>query len=212
MNTTTLTQPHFRERAHQLDSARLGMWAFISSEVLFFSPLLMSYIVLRLTYYDGVAAASQHTDFIAGTVNTAVLLTSSLLMALANHAAQEGLARQTTYLLRAGAMLGMIFLAIKFYEYYDDWRTHLVPGVSFLFAPEHKHAAELFFYLYFCLTGLHALHLLVGICIVLLIAQRTAHNLSASQHAVEITALYWHFVDVMWVFLYPMLYLVHRYG
>ncbi len=209
---TTFTESHYHEHSHQLDAARLGIWAFISSEILFFAPLFLSYIVVRTTFHAGVIAASQHTNFIAGTFNTAVLLTSSLMMALANLATQNHAAHEAVRWLRASAALGAMFLAVKFYEYYHDWHAHLIPGANFQFDVTHKHAAELFFYLYFCMTGLHALHLLIGIIIVLVIAQRATYNMPKHEHAVEITALYWHFVDAVWVFLYPLFYLVQRHG
>ena len=209
---TAVTQSHYSEPAHQLQSARLGMWAFISSELLFFSPMFFGYLVIRFNYPSGFTVAARHTDFIAGTINTAVLLTSSYLMALANHHAGKGAARQAFRLLLSAVSLGTLFLVVKLYEYRQDWQAHLVPGADFQFESIHRHMAELFYYLYFCMTGLHAVHLLIGIFAVSFIAWRVKKDIVQSRHAVEIAALYWHFVDGVWVFLYPMFYLLGRNG
>lgn len=215
----------FGSREQQVFARSFGMWVFIASEFLFFGPLLFAYFYLRLHFPEACAAASRHTDFLAGTVNTAVLLTSSLLAALAGHAAEAegaGAGRRAARLLVATAALGLVFLALKGYEYHGEFAEHLFPGAGF--RPEGvlddrlRGGMELFFLLYFLMTGLHALHLSVGIGACLWLAAGLRHppeggaDPGPDKEAVELAGLYWHFVDVVWVFLYPLLYLVGRAG
>jgi cytochrome c oxidase subunit 3 len=217
----TVKQPHaeqFTSREQQDFASTFGMWVFIASELLFFGPLLFGYLYLRVHYPDASAAASRHTDFLLGTVNTAVLLTSSFLMALAGHAAKGGGRKQASRLLLAVAALGIVFLIIKGFEYHSEFQEQLVPGVGFHplhgGQPQEQAGMELFFILYFATTGLHALHLTIGIvvCIVLALMLRRPAPATPSGEAVEIAGLYWHFVDLVWIFLYPLLYLVGRAG
>jgi cytochrome c oxidase subunit 3 len=208
----------FTSRAQQEFARTFGMWVFIASELLFFGPLLFGYLYLRVRYPEACAAASRHTDFVLGTVNTALLLTSSLLVALAGQAAEGGRRRRAAWLLVATAALGLAFLLVKGWEYHAEFAEHLFPGRGF--RPEHGGALqdlpgmELFFVLYFATTGLHALHLTVGIiaCLALAIGLRRPAPMAPSGEAVELTGLYWHFVDLVWIFLYPLLYLVGRAG
>jgi len=208
----------FTSREQQDFARTFGMWVFIASELLFFGPLLFGYLYLRVHYPQACAAASRHTDFLLGTLNTAVLLTSSFLMALAGHAAQGGRRLQAARLLLAVAALGLVFLAIKGFEYRSEFQEHLFPGVGF--RPEHggqrqdMPGMELFFLLYFALTGLHAVHLSIGIaaCLALAWMLRRPTPAGASGENVELAGLYWHFVDLVWIFLYPLLYLVGRAG
>jgi cytochrome c oxidase subunit 3 len=201
----------FDDRARQADGARLGMWVFLGTELLFFGPLFMGYVYGRTQFYDAFAEASRHTEIVIGTINTAVLLTSSFTMALAAEVRREN-ARHSAWLLAATAALGAVFLALKGFEYYREWNEQLIPGVAFAFPEPHQHEAEIFFWLYFAMTAVHALHLAIGIAIVsvmgiLLARERTR---AADSERIEVTALYWHFVDVVWIFLYPILYLVGR--
>jgi cytochrome c oxidase subunit 3 len=198
----------FRSRAAEADAARFGLWIFLATEVLFFGPLFMGYVYGRMHLGDAFAAASRHTDVTIGTLNTAVLLTSSFTMAMAAEARRAG-ARAARGLLAATALLGCAFLALKGFEYHAEWREHLVPGASFAFDAAHVRGAEIFYYLYFAMTGVHAVHLAVGITIVIASAVRFDR---ASPGHVELAGLYWHFVDAIWIFLYPMLYLVGRAG
>jgi len=202
---------HFPSAMAQRDAARLGMWTFLASELLFFGPLFMAYLYGRIELGAAFAAASRHTDVILGTVNTAVLLTSSLTMALAVDARRRGPARNATRLLVVTALLGLAFLTIKGLEYRSDWLDGLVPGMAFRFAEPWHRGAEFFFYLYFIMTGLHALHLTIGVVIMLTLAVLTRHRPGAAgPRQVEIAGLYWHFVDIVWIVLYPLLYLVGR--
>ena len=151
-------------------------------------------------------------DLALGTINTAVLLTSSLTMALAVRSAQVGAARKGTALLLVVTMvLGVIFLCIKGLEYYHKFVEHLVPGSNFEFDAAHANAAQIFFVLYFLLTGIHAIHLLIGICLVGVIARMAWRGRFTAEYysPVEISGLYWHFVDIIWIFLFPLLYLIN---
>jgi cytochrome c oxidase subunit 3 len=203
----------FESIEQQRAAAELGMWVFLATELMFFAPLFLGYSYGRWALGASFAAASRHTDVVIGTANTAILLTSSLFMALALRAAQLGQQRATRALLLITAALGMTFLALKGLEYYDEWREHLVPWLDFRFEPRYVHGAALFYFLYFGMTGLHAVHLTIGIGIACVFALRlrwyAAKRLSRQ---IEIGALYWHFVDGIWVFLYPILYLVERHG
>ena len=210
--------PQFDGHAQQAFAATFGMWVFLASELLFFGPLLFGYVYLRLRFPDASAHASRHTDFLLGTVNTAVLLTSSLTMALAGAAADAGQRRRAARLLLGTAGLGLLFLAIKGWEYHAEFAEHLFPGARFHPGDAHTESLmqgmALFFLLYFALTGLHALHLTAGILACMLVALRLRHPPPAGVggEAVELAGLYWHFVDVVWIFLYPLLYLVGRAG
>lgn len=203
----------FDSRAQQTLAATLGMWIFLATEVLFFGPLFFGYLYVRTHFPDAVAAASRHTDLVLGTANTAILLTSSLCVALAT--AEGRPPRRASMLLWACAALGLAFLAIKGFEYHQEFAEHLFPGRGFAPAdaggPWRAHGMQLFFWLYFAMTALHAVHLLVGmgLCVALAIALRRGR--AVGDHA-ELAGLYWHFVDVAWVFLYPLLYLVGRAG
>jgi cytochrome c oxidase subunit III len=201
---------HFDDPQQQHDSALLGMWAFLATELLFFGGLFLAYTVYRSLHFDAFAAASRKLSVVAGAVNTAVLLTSSLTMALAVRAAQLRQKRPAVLLLVATMILGAAFLGIKAYEYYDDYEHGLIPGGGFTFAGTLKPEAEMFFLIYFLMTGLHAVHLIIGITIVGIIAWMCARRgpIGRRENQVEVVGLYWHFVDLVWVFLYPMLYLV----
>lgn len=187
------------------------MWTFLATEILFFGGMLMAYLAYRYLYGAAFAEASGHLYASIGTINTVVLLTSSLTMALAIHAIGGGQRRATVLLLAATAALGALFLGIKAFEYYLDFQEKLVPGVNFAAAdfadPAHS---QLFFLLYFIMTGVHALHMIIGITIVSIVAFRVwrGHFSAQSYNGVENSGLYWHFVDIVWVFLYPLLYLV----
>lgn len=211
-------EEQFSSREQQELAGSFGMWVFLSSELLFFGPLLLGYLYLRTHYPQACALASRHTDFWLGTVNTAMLLTSSLLFALAGAAARADRRPQVVRLLLATALLGLAFLAVKGWEWRAEFAEHLFPGAGF--RPEGDvgaqvlHGMELFFLLYFALTGMHALHMGAGLAACLLLAWRLRRASSDPPAAasVELAGLYWHFVDLVWIFLYPLLYLVGRAG
>lgn len=188
------------------------MWVFLTTETLFFGVLFFAYLVMRLAHPEGFAAASRHTDMLMGTLNTAVLLTSSMTMALAVEAATLGRARLASRLLTATLLLGVVFLAIKGYEYRREYVEHLWPGSGFRFDGPNAAGAQTFFWLYFVMTGFHALHLVIGVALVGFMAWRLARGGLTAQSAASIdnAGLYWHFVDIVWIFMYPALYLVSR--
>lgn len=188
-------------------TAQFGMWLFLASEVLLFGGLLLAYLYYRVQFAQAFAAASAHLDLWLGAVNTALLLTSSLSMALADHAADHGDRHALRRRLWFTALLGLLFLAVKGYEWYSEYSAGLapLPGLAFEFAGAQPHQAEMFFNLYFAMTGVHALHLAIGIGLVIALA---GYWRRAGTARVRVTALYWHLVDLVWVFLYPLLYLV----
>lgn len=202
---------HYETLEQQHEASLLGMWTFLATEILFFGGMIAGYVVYRYLYPTAFAEASGHLYAWIGTVNTVVLLTSSLTVALAIQAIGAGQRRVTVLLLVATVVLGTLFLGIKGYEYYLDDQENLVPWLNFAadeFAdPNH---ARLFFLLYFIMTGFHTLHMIIGITIVTIVAYRVwrGHFSAQSYNGIENTGLYWHFVDIVWVFLYPLLYLV----
>jgi cytochrome c oxidase subunit 3 len=210
--------PQFASHAQQSLAATFGMWVFLATEVLFFAPLFFGYLYVRIHFPEASSAASRHTDMLLGTLNTALLLTSSLGMALAAALRGAGQCKAAAWLLWGTAALGLAFLAVKGWEYRAEFGEHLFPGAGF--APLDAHTAalrggmELFFVLYFAMTGLHALHLVLGVtaCSVMAAALMRKASRFASAERVELVGLYWHFVDVVWIFLYPLLYLVGRSG
>jgi cytochrome c oxidase subunit 3 len=211
MSDTALVAEQFDDAAQQADAASLGMWLFLATEVLFFGVLFFAYGVARGHFAAAFAAASRHTNLLLGTTNTAVLLTSSFTMALAVHAASVRRLRLAALLLAVTAALGVAFAGIKLTEYALDYREHLVPVLNFAFDPRYAQGAQLFFWMYFATTGLHLAHLSVGVAIALTFAWRCRYRPAARlPEQVETAGLYWHFVDLVWIFLYPCLYLIAR--
>ena len=191
----------FDSTLERRDADLLGIWAFLVTEVLFFGPLFFGYVHGRLTSPDAFTSGSHHMHVVLGTLNTAILMTSSLTMALAVGAAREGRKSLKTCLVLT-ALLGLAFLGIKGTEYWME--SSEVAKAS---GPELT-----FYFLYFAMTGLHAIHLTIGIGIVAWLWRRAARFSPAYHSPVEVTGIYWHFVDVVWVFLYPMFYLLQRYS
>lgn len=211
-HSSPATAPQFERIEQQHAAATLGLWVFLATELMFFGPLFFGYLYGRLHFPEAFAAASRHTEVVLGTVNTAVLLTSSMTMAVAVAARKAENPRLAARLLWLTAVLGACFLAIKGVEYFHEWQEHLVPGPAFAFAADLAGGAQLFFLLYFATTGLHALHLAIGItvtCVFAYGAQRGSWHF-ASPSRIELAGLYWHFVDAVWILLYPILYLVGR--
>jgi cytochrome c oxidase subunit 3 len=206
---------HFDNLDQQREASTLGMWVFLVTEVLFFGGLFLVYTVYRGWYPEAFAAASHELDITLGTINTAVLISSSLTMAMAVHAAQLGRRRAIMMFLVLTMLLGAVFLGIKGYEYYHKFIEHHVPGPTFAFEPkELERHAQLFFSLYFVMTGLHAIHMLIGFGIMLWMLWWTYRGTISAEYfaPVEIAGLYWHFVDIVWIFLFPLLYLLGRHG
>jgi cytochrome c oxidase subunit 3 len=206
---------HFDDLEHQQQATLFGMWIFLATEVLIFGGIFTGYTIYRIQYTAAFETASRHLNLWIGGINTLVLLTSSLTMVLAIHAIGQGRSRTSTMYLLLTAALGAAFLAFKAVEYFIDFRDNLVPGFAFHptewaalnVRPQH---VQLFLIFYYFLTGLHAIHLLIGIAVVLVLARMTSRGFfSADYHSpIESWGLYWHFVDVVWVFLLPLLYLV----
>jgi cytochrome c oxidase subunit 3 len=203
----------FSSAEQQSRAATLGLWIFLATELMFFGPLFFGYWIGRLNFPEGFAEASRHTEVALGTANTAILLTSSLTMVLATVVRKlESPRRWTVALLAVTAALGVAFLLIKGTEYVHEWHEHLFPGIGFSFDGRHPDAARYFFILYFAMTALHALHLIIGITLVSIFAIALHRNamLFTNPERIELLGLYWHFVDTVWIFLYPILYLVGR--
>lgn len=202
----------FANRRREREAQDFAIWVFLVSETLIFGAFILVYLVSRWRFPEGFAHAAPETSLWLGTINTAILLTSSMTIALAERGAQEG-RRTARSFLAATALLGAVFLGIKFYEWYDEYQKGLMPllGLDFSYDGPEPHAAALFFRLYYALTGLHALHLLIGVT---MIAGAAAlwPRIASEKHGQRATAfaLYWHFIDVVWVFLFAFFYLLGR--
>jgi cytochrome c oxidase subunit III len=203
---------HFEDLDQQHSAAWIGMWIFLATEIMFFGGIFTGYTVYRWAYTPGFAAASNHLDIVLGAINTAVLIGSSFTMALAVHSAQEERRRALVNFLLLTILLGTIFLVIKFLEYEHKFEEQLVPGNDFRFEGPLARQAEIFFSFYFGMTGMHALHMIIGIGLLayLAFAARRGRFSSVYYTPVEMTGLYWHFVDLVWIFLFPLLYLLGR--
>jgi cytochrome c oxidase subunit 3 len=205
-------QHHFETLGQQHEAATLGMWIFLVTEVMFFGGLFLAYSLYRIWYPEAWSEGSLELDILLGGINTVVLIGSSLTMALAVRAAQTGARRATVNWLLATMALGLTFLVIKFFEYEHKWELNHIPGFNFQFEGPHARQVEIFLSLYFSMTGLHALHMVIGFGLLSVIAWM-AHKGRFSPEwytPVEMSGLYWHFVDIVWIFLFPLLYLVDR--
>lgn len=202
---------HFNDLDQQRESATLGMWAFLAQEVMFFGGLFLALTIYRTMFHGAFVEGSRQLKWYLGAFNTFVLLTSSLTVALAVHYSSEGKREQLIRMILATAALGSVFLVVKTYEYYVDWKEALVPGLNW--NPEHltdpKHT-ELYMVIYFTMTGLHALHMVIGLGLFAWLWHRARRGDFTAEYnnPVECVGLYWHFVDVVWIFLFPLLYLI----
>jgi cytochrome c oxidase subunit III len=202
----------FDDVAQQYEAASLGMWVFLLTEIMFFGGLFTGYTVYRTSYPLAFAEGSHHLDIMLGGINTAVLIGSSLTMALAVHSAQVGERQALTRFLLFTILLGLVFLGIKGLEYAHKFEEHLVPGREFVAEGPHAAQIQLFFGFYFSMTGMHALHMIIGIGILGVLARQAWHGRFSPAYftPVELSGLYWHFVDIVWIFLFPLLYLLGR--
>jgi len=207
-------QHQFDTMAGQQEAASLGMWVFIVTEILFFGVLFATYSIYRSAYGHAFQAASHELHIWLGTINTVVLISSSFTMALAVRAAQTGARRTTVVCLILTLVLGSAFLGIKGVEYAREFAEHHVPGPRFQFDPADAAQAQIFFSLYFVMTGLHAVHMIIGIGVLLVMLWMSLRGRFSPGYytPLEISGLYWHFVDIVWIFLLPLLYLVGRHG
>lgn len=202
----------FDDLAQQNHADDLGIWLFLATEVMFFGGMFLGYTIYRGEYEAAFAAASGRLDLFWGTLNTAILLTSSLTVALAVSAADASRRGRLVLLLLATLALGGAFLGIKFMSYYHEYRDGLMPllGLPFRWPAESAREAEMFFNLYFLMTGVHAAHMVIGLAIMLVLLFKAIGGGLLGEYSapVRILGLYWHFVDIVWVFLFPLLYLV----
>jgi cytochrome c oxidase subunit 3 len=210
MSVETVDSP-FTDPVQQREAVRIGMWAFLATEVMFFGALFLAYFYDRSLYPEGWVAASKHTALLLGSLNTALLLVSSLTMALSVEAAKARRPDMAAKTLLTTMFLGTVFLVLKGVEYAEHIREGLLPGTTFHFEEPASLArpVQLFYYLYFTMTGLHALHMLGGIVwLSILVLMSRRGSLRGFDTHVEVAGLYWHFIDVVWIFLFPMFYLV----
>ena len=226
---------HFETMRQQKEAAVLGMWLFLLTEILFFGGLFVAYMIYRIWYFEAFAEASRRLSLFWGGLNTAVLIGSSLTMALAVRCAQTNNRKWTVNFLVLTMLLGCVFLGVKYIEYSDKFANYEVPNSSYNWMYHEEHAAaeggqhaehrelhmtpdqlqrttQLYFSLYFTMTGLHALHMIIGVGLMMVITWM-AWKGRFDEHwytPVEMSGLYWHFVDIVWIFLFPLLYLVER--
>jgi cytochrome c oxidase subunit 3 len=202
----------FDDAKQQYEAATLGMWAFLITEVMFFGGLFVGFFVYVTAYSAGFAEGSRHLSVPLGTLNTGVLLGSSLTMALAVRSAQRGARAAQVLFLLLTIGLGLLFLGVKGLEYAHKFHEGLVPGRLFTLTGPHASSAQLFFSFYFAMTGVHALHMIIGVGILAVLVVQAARGRYTADYftPVEVSGLYWHFVDVVWIFLFPLLYLVAR--
>jgi cytochrome c oxidase subunit 3 len=213
---------HFATEEQQKDASNFGMWIFLATEVMFFGGLFCAYLIYRRWYFGDFGAASKSIDATLGATNTAVLICSSLTVVLAIWAAQTGRRVILITMLVLTMLFGLTFLGIKGIEYKDKFEEHHVPGASFSFdhvpIPGHpdqyanSQHAQIFFALYFIMTGLHALHMIVGLGIFTWLLWMAWKGRFTPDYdtPLEIGGLYWHFVDIVWIYLFPLLYLIDR--
>ncbi len=211
---------HFDNMEQQREAGTLGMWAFLITEIMFFGGLFLGYILFRSKYPQDFAEASRGLNTLWGFINTIVLICSSLTMALAVYYSQVGKRKMIIVFLILTIVLGLTFLGIKAVEYKEKFDHHHVPGASFKWEEGHTPQAaahemdtgkiQLFYWLYFAMTGVHALHMIIGIGVMLvLLYMAYKGRFSPEYHApVELSGLYWHFVNIVWIFLFPLLYLI----
>ena len=209
---------HFADLPAQREASSLGMWLFLVTEVLFFGGMFTAYTVYRSTFRRAFEGASNLLDIRLGTINTAVLLMSSLTMALAVWASSQGKKKLIILFLLLTIGLGSVFLGIKFVEYKEKFERHEVPGPHFVVPHDEKthellpRQSEMFFTLYFCMTGLHAVHMIIGVGLLSWLIHKARKDAFSPRYytPVDNVGLYWHFVDIIWIFLFPLLYLLGR--
>jgi cytochrome c oxidase subunit 3 len=219
-------EPQFESLEQQHEVAALGMWVFLATEVMFFGTLFLGVYVTIYRFHLAAERASEKLNWMIGGINTVVLLVSSLFMVLAVHYGKVGDRRRLIRFLALTALLGLGFLCLKGFEYYTDWRDNLIPGWRFEprewtsaaelppgeapLRPDQVPHVELFLLFYWIMTGLHAVHVTLGVGAVATMIVLARRNVFSSVYysPVDVTALYWHFVDLVWIFLYPTLYLL----
>jgi cytochrome c oxidase subunit III len=210
---TIAPEIQYADLSQQRETAQLGMWVFITTETIFFGALIFTYFLYRILYPQQFAIAARDAVLWCGSVNIGILITSSLTMVLAINAAADGRRRAMIWWLIATAALGLCFLGIKGYEYNLDINDKVVPVVDFKVKPGEAPAGELFWVFYWVGTGLHAIHLTIGVGLVIymLLWRIRRGEITPQYYApLEVVGLYWSFVDTVWLFLFPSIYLVGR--
>ncbi len=201
---------HFSSLSRQNEAMRLGMWLFLATEILLFAGLFTGYSVYRFEFSSAFAEGSRHLNITAGTANTFVLITSSFTVALALHFARVDKPRIAAVCLAITILFALTFMGIKAIEYTEHFHEHALPGKYYAFEKVTIPGAAMFYSLYFLMTGLHALHVIVGMSVLCWLLWRTLQGRYTSRYytGLEMGALYWHLVDMVWIFLYPLLYLI----
>jgi len=219
---------HFETEEQQREAGSFGMWLFLLTEIMFFGGLFFSYLLYRNWYYDAFVAASNQLSIPLGAFNTVMLITSGFCMAVGVWAAEVRKKQLLVWMLILTTFFGCVFLGVKYVEYKEKWELHHIPGANFdvsqfvnpsayglkekPLAPDMAQKTQVFFFLYFAMTGMHALHMIIGIGLLFWLIWR-AHRWEFSKGYVapiENFGLYWHFVDIVWLFLFPLLYLINR--
>jgi cytochrome c oxidase subunit III len=216
-------QHHFENMDQQREASTLGMWVFLVTEIMFFGGMFLAYTLYRSKYPAAFASASNHLDLKLGAINTVVLILSSFTMAMAVYSTQIGNRRNQIVSLALTLLLGITFLGIKAVEYHEKYVDHLIPGRLIpgrpfdasgvhLLPGAAKQNVEMFYWIYFAMTGMHAVHMIIGIGLISVILFFTARGRYGPEYhnPVEVSGLYWHFVDIVWIFLFPLLYLLGR--
>jgi cytochrome c oxidase subunit III len=220
---------HFETEEQQREAGSFGMWLFLLTEIMFFGGLFFAYLLYRNWYYDAFVPASNYLSVTLGGINTAILITSGFFMALAVWAAEVRKKQFLVIALILTTLFGLAFIGVKYVEWHDEWVHHHVPGAAFdisefvnpsahgitdqkAIPPDMAQHCQIFFFLYFAMTGMHALHMIIGIgLLVWLILRAQRGDFTAGYVApIENFGLYWHFVDIVWLFLFPLLYLINR--
>ena len=210
---TLALREQFDTVEQQKDASTLGMWIFLITEIMFFGGMFLAYTIYRSSYPGIFAITSSSLNVYIGAANTVVLLCSSFTMVMAVRSAQLGRQKAIIFNLILTLILGFIFLGVKAYEWNEKFVEHHVPGPGFHFVGiAQQGPAQLFFSLYFAMTGLHALHMVVGVGILTWLIIKTRQGTFTAEYMtpVDVAGLYWHFVDIIWIFLFPLLYLIDR--
>ncbi|MCP4632328.1 MAG: cytochrome c oxidase subunit 3 family protein [candidate division Zixibacteria bacterium] len=201
---------HFSEPQQQHESAKLGMWIFLLTEILLFGGLFVAYTIYRVWQPDMFYNAHKYLDVYLGTFNTIVLITSSVTMALAIRSIQLNDRKKSIALLVATLLLAGTFLVVKYFEYSHKFHLGQLPGKYYTFTGVEGDNPHIFFSIYFAMTGLHGIHVILGMCVIGWILRRTIKGDFSSDYytPMEMTGLYWHLVDLIWIYLFPLLYLI----
>lgn len=209
-HTESMLAHQFDDLAQQREAGTLGMWAFLATEVLFFGGLFTGFTVYRLRYPEGFIEGAHHMKFWIGAFNTGVLLCSSLTVALSVYSAHHGHRKALVGFLLATIALGLTFLGIKGVEYVLEYHEGLVPGIHWTYVSPLAPEVKLFMGFYFIMTAIHATHMIIGLGVFSVITWKAWRGFYSPDYynPVEISGLYWHFVDVVWIFLFPVLYLL----